>query len=57
VIAAQHDQFTTPDEMAAAVSAWSNCEIISAPGVDHSFAVNAGSLCNTALSRLLETIS
>ena len=57
VIAAEHDQFTTPDEMAAAVSAWSNCEIISAPGIDHSFAVNAGSLCNTALSRLLETIS
>jgi alpha/beta superfamily hydrolase len=57
VIAAEHDQFTTPDEMAAAVSAWSNCEIISAPGVDHSLAVNAASLCNTALSRLLETIS
>jgi alpha/beta superfamily hydrolase len=57
LIAAEHDQFTTPDEMAAAVSTWSNCEIISAPGVDHSFAVNAASLCNTALSRLLETIS
>jgi alpha/beta superfamily hydrolase len=57
VIAAEHDQFTTPDEMAAAVAAWSNCEIIFAPGVDHSFAVNAGSLCNSALARLLETIS
>ena len=57
VITAEHDQFTTPDEMASAVSAWSNCEIISAPGVDHSFAVNAQTLCNTALSRLLETIS
>jgi alpha/beta superfamily hydrolase len=57
VIAAEHDQFTTPDEMAAAVAAWSNCEIIAAPGVDHSFAVNAGTLCSTALSRLLEIIS
>jgi uncharacterized protein len=57
VIAAQHDQFTTPDEMAVAVSQWNNCEIIAAPGVDHSFAVNAASLCNTALTRLLETIS
>jgi alpha/beta superfamily hydrolase len=57
IIAAEHDQFTTPDEMAAAVSAWSNCEIILATGVDHSFAVNSASLCNTALSRLLETIS
>ena len=57
LIAAEHDQFTTPDEMTTAVSTWSNCEIILAPGVDHSFAVNAGALCNTALSRLLETIS
>jgi alpha/beta superfamily hydrolase len=57
VIAAEHDQFTTPDEMAAAVAAWSNCEIIAAPGVDHSFAVNAASLCNNALSHLLEIIS
>jgi alpha/beta superfamily hydrolase len=57
VIAAEHDQFTTPDDMATAVSTWSNTEIILAPGVDHSFAVNAASLCNTALSRLLETFS
>ena len=57
VIAAEHDQFTTPDEMTTAISNWSNSEIILAKGVDHSFAVNAASLCNTALSRLLETIS
>jgi len=57
VIAAQHDQFTTPDEMATAVSTWSNTEIIPAAGVDHSFAVNAASLCHSALTQLLETIS
>lgn len=57
VIAAEHDQFTTPDDMATAVSTWSNTEIILATGVDHSFAVNAGPVCNTALSRLLETTS
>ena len=57
IVTAEHDQFTTPDEMATAVSTWSNSEIILATGVDHSFAVNAASLCNTALSRLLEIIS
>jgi alpha/beta superfamily hydrolase len=57
IIAAEHDQFTTPDEMATAIASWSNSEIILAQGVDHSFAVNAASLCNTALSQLLETIS
>jgi len=43
--------------MTTAVSTWSNTEIIMAQGVDHSFAVNAATLCNSALSRLLETIS
>ena len=57
IIAAEHDQFTTPDEMATAIASWSNSEIILAQGVDHSFAVNAATLCNSALSRLLETIS
>ena len=57
IIAAEHDQFTTPDEMAAAISTWDNSQIILAPGVDHSFAVNAATLCNSALSQLLETIS
>jgi alpha/beta superfamily hydrolase len=57
IIAAEHDQFTTPDEMATAISAWDNCQIILAPGVDHSFGVNAATLCNSALSQLLETIS
>ena len=57
IIAAEHDQFTTPDEMATAISTWDNSQIILAPGVDHSFAVNAATLCNSALSQLLETIS
>ena len=57
IIAAEHDQFTTPDEMATAISTWDNSQIILAPGVDHSFAVNATTLCNSALSQLLETIS
>lgn len=57
IIAAEHDQFTTPDEMATAISTWNNSQIILAPGVDHSFAVNAATLCNSALSQLLETIS
>jgi hypothetical protein len=43
--------------MATVISGWTNSEIIIAKGVDHSFAVNAATLCNTALSRLLETIS
>ena len=57
IIAAEHDQFTTPDEIATAISTWDNSQIILAPGVDHSFAVNAATLCNSALSQLLETIS
>ena len=57
IIAAEHDQFTSPDEMATAISTWDNSQIILAPGVDHSFAVNAATLCNSALSQLLETIS
>lgn len=57
IIAAEHDQFTSPDEMATAISTWNNSQIILAPGVDHSFAVNAKTLCNSALSQLLETIS
>ena len=57
VIAAEHDQFTSPEEMAAAMSTWDNSEMILATGVDHSFAVNVAIHCNAALSRLLETIS
>ncbi len=57
VIAAEHDQFTSPEEMAAAISTWDNSEMILATGVDHSFAVNVATHCNVALSRLLETIS
>lgn len=57
VIAAEHDQFTSPEEMAAAISTWDNSEMILATGVDHSFAVNVATHCNAALSRLLETIS
>ncbi|MSV36493.1 MAG: alpha/beta fold hydrolase [Actinobacteria bacterium] len=57
LITAEHDQFTTPEELAIAISSWSNSEIILAKGVDHSFAVNIASHCDIALSQLLNTLS
>lgn len=56
LIAPEHDQFTTPDELATAVSEWNNCEIVIAKGVDHSFAVDADVLCAAALTQLLATL-
>ena len=56
LVAAEHDQFTTPEAMRAVASSWTNTEIIDLPGADHFIATGAEELCARVLAEILETL-
>lgn len=56
LIAPEHDQFTTPEELLKTIASWTNAEIVEAPGIDHFITDGADELCTRALIRILELI-
>jgi alpha/beta superfamily hydrolase len=56
LVAPEHDQFTSPEAMRAAVATWKNTEVVDAPGVDHFIAAGSDEICSQMLARVLETL-
>lgn len=56
VVAAEHDQYTQPEAMQAAMQTWTNTTIDVAKGVDHFFAVDALSNCSEAITKALNSL-
>lgn len=49
----EHDQFTAPREMVAAVESWPNTHTIVMPGVDHFLMADAPRWCGVGLTKLV----
>lgn len=56
LVAPEHDQFTSPEAMRAAVANWTNTEVVDALGIDHFIAVGSDEICSRMLARVLETL-
>ena len=56
LVAPEHDQFTTPENLLETIGAWTNAEVIRIPGIDHFIAQGADEVCTLALARILASI-
>lgn len=57
LLAPEHDQFTSPQQVREATSAWENTTVRELHQVDHSIAVGAYEACRSALEEVLSTLS